>query len=118
MKPSEFVELFKPPTHMPEMDGFHLVERIRQDASFDDARIVILTSGGKRGDAARCQKLGIAAYLSKPFDSWELREVLLRVLAGASVAPGKAALVSRHTLREERHAISFLVVEDNVVNRD
>jgi hypothetical protein len=31
-------------------------------------RIVVLTSGGQRGDGARCQKLRVAAYLSKPFD--------------------------------------------------
>ena len=52
-----------------------LVERIRQDPSFDDIKIVVLTSGGEHGDAARCQKLGVAAYLSKPFDRLDLREV-------------------------------------------
>ena len=54
--------------HMPDMDGFGLIEKIRQDPSMADVRIVVLTSGGQRGDAARCRKLRVSAYLSKPFD--------------------------------------------------
>ncbi len=103
--------------HMPEIDGFGLVERIRQEALFDDIRIIVLTSGGQRGDAARCQKLGVAAYLSKPFDRLELRDVLLRVLAGGATSPKKGALVTRHTVLEQQNAISFLVAEDNAINQ-
>jgi signal transduction histidine kinase/CheY-like chemotaxis protein len=103
--------------HMPEIDGFGLVERIRQDPSLVDCRIVILTSGGQRGDAARCQKLRVDAYLSKPFDRLELRDVLLHVLSQRPAAPGNKPLVTRHTLREQRQSLSFLVAEDNTVNQ-
>jgi two-component system sensor histidine kinase/response regulator len=103
--------------HMPDMDGFGLIEKIRQDPLLANVRIVILTSGGERGDAARCQELGVAAYLSKPFDRLELRDVLLHVLAGDLAKPGKRALVTRHTLQEQRRSLSFLVAEDNAVNR-
>lgn len=103
--------------HMPEMDGFGLVERIRQDPSLSSVRIVILTSGGERGDAARCKKLGVAAYLSKPFDRLELREVLLRVLAGAPALQNKSSMVTRYTLLEQTKSLAFLVVEDNSVNQ-
>jgi PAS domain S-box-containing protein len=103
--------------HMPEMDGFGLVERIREDLSLSQVRIVILTSGGKRGDAARCQKLGVAAYLSKPFDRLELREVLLRVLSGDSATAGKRELVTRYTVREQQRSLSFLIAEDDRVNQ-
>jgi two-component system sensor histidine kinase/response regulator len=103
--------------HMPEIDGFGLIERIRQNPSLANVRIVILTSGGQRGDAARCQKLGVAAYLSKPFDRLELREVLLHVLAGDPPSPGTTALVTRHTVQEQRQSLSFLVAEDNAVNQ-
>ncbi len=102
---------------MPEIDGFGLVERIRLYPSLANVRIVILTSGGQRGDAARCQKLGVAAYLSKPFDRLELRDVLLHVLSAGPAAPENKPLVTRHTLREQRHSLSFLVAEDNTVNQ-
>ena len=103
--------------HMPGVDGFGLVEAIRKNPSFSDVKIVMLTSGGKRGDAARCQSLGIAAYLSKPFDRSELREVLLQVLATDPAKLETKALVTRHTLREQRRTLSFLVAEDNAVNQ-
>src|SRR5579859_1939740 len=79
--------------------------------------IVMLTSGGERGDAARCQKLGVAAYLSKPFDRLELRDVLLHVLASVPTPQEKSALVTRHTVREQAPSLSFLVAEDNAVNQ-
>ncbi len=103
--------------HMPEMDGFGLVERIRQDPSLNNIKIVVLTSGGRRGDAALCRTLGVNAYLSKPFDRLELRELLLRVLAGDSARPESAALVTRHSLRDQAKSLCFLVAEDNVVNQ-
>jgi PAS domain S-box-containing protein len=103
--------------HMPDIDGFGLIEKIRLDPRLANVRIVILTSGGERGDAARCQELGVAAYLSKPFDRLELRDVLLHVLAGDLAKSGKRALVTRYTLQEKRQSLSFLVAEDNAVNR-
>jgi CheY-like chemotaxis protein len=103
--------------HMPGVDGYGLVEAIRQNPSFSDLKIVILTSGGKRGDAVRCQALGIAAYLNKPFDRLELREVLLRILATDPAKLEPRALVTRHTIREQRHPLTFLVAEDNAVNQ-
>jgi two-component system, sensor histidine kinase and response regulator len=103
--------------HMPGVDGYGLVKAIRENPSFSDVKIVMLTSGGKRGDAARCQALGIAAYLSKPFDALELREVLLQVLATDPAKSETRALVTRHTLREQRQSLSFLVAEDNAVNQ-
>ena len=66
--------------HMPKMDGFALVERIRQRPELSTAIIMMLTSAGHRGDAARCQELGVAAYLLKPIRQSELREAIARVL--------------------------------------
>lgn len=103
--------------HMPEIDGFGLVERIRQHPEMSNVRIVVLTSSGERGDAVRCQKLGVASYLSKPFDRLELRELLLRVLAGDPAQPEKRELVTRHTIREQGKCLSFLVAEDDAVNQ-
>ena len=103
--------------HMPDMDGFGLVERIRQDPLLADVKVVILTSGGQRGDAARCKQLGVAAYLSKPFDRLELRDVLLHVLAHDPAKPENTVLVTRHTVLEQANSLTFLVAEDNVVNQ-
>ncbi len=65
---------------MPEMDGFEFVKKIRQDAQLVRSKIMLLTSAGRRGDSARCDELGIAAYVTKPVRRSELREVLSRLL--------------------------------------
>jgi two-component system, sensor histidine kinase and response regulator len=103
--------------HMPDVDGFKLIEMIRQDPLLNSVRIVMLTSGGERGDVARCQKLGVAAYLSKPFDRLELRDVLLHVLASDPAQPENGVVLTKHALYKQQRSLSFLVAEDNPVNQ-
>ena len=44
--------------HMPDMDGFMLVEQIQQIARLSSLVTIMLTSGGQRGDGLRCKELG------------------------------------------------------------
>ena len=100
---------------MPDMDGFELAERVQHDPRWAGAVIMMLTSAGRRGDAARCRQLGIAAYLLKPIRNSELMQALLTVLGQPE---GKAPpLVTRHSLREARAGLRILVAEDNPVNQ-
>ncbi len=105
--------------HMPKMDGFELIERIRQEKDSSTATIMMLTSAGHRGDAARCQELGVAAYLLKPIRQSELREAIARVL-GAKEQKGAIPLITRYSLhdaREPSSSLRVLLVEDNPVNQ-
>jgi CheY-like chemotaxis protein len=105
--------------HMPKMDGFALVERIRQRPELSTAMIMMLTSAGHRGDAARCQELGVAAYLLKPIRRSELREAIARVL-GAGEKTGAIPLITRHSLQDARGpmgSLRVLLAEDNPVNQ-
>src|SRR6267378_1502128 len=79
--------------HMPGMDGFALVERIRERPELSTATIMMLTSAGHRWDAARCQELGVSAYLLKPIRQSELREAVARVL-GAKEKKGHCVVVA------------------------
>ena len=103
--------------HMPEMDGYTLAERVLGDPEFSGIRIIILTSGGQRGDAARCRRLGIDGYLAKPVRRAELRGALERVLSLPAGNPQSEGPVTRHTVRESRRALRVLVAEDNPVNQ-
>jgi signal transduction histidine kinase/CheY-like chemotaxis protein len=105
--------------HMPQMDGFDLVKRIRQRPELSTATIMMLTSAGHRGDAERCKQLGVAAYLLKPIRQSELREAIARVL-GAQNQCGVVPLVTRYSLHDARdpsEVLNILVTEDNVVNQ-
>jgi CheY-like chemotaxis protein len=105
--------------HMPKMDGFSLIEQIRQRPELSTAIIMMLTSAGHRGDGARCQELGVAAYLLKPIRQSELREAIARVL-GSPAQKGAIPLVTRYSLQDARDPQTILwvlVAEDNAVNQ-
>jgi two-component system sensor histidine kinase/response regulator len=104
--------------NMPEMDGFALAEKIRERPGLSGATIIMmLTSAGQRGDGARCRELGVAAYLTKPIGEAELLEAVLRVLGSPRSRATEPALVTRHSLRDEKKSLRILLVEDNAVNQ-
>jgi CheY-like chemotaxis protein len=85
--------------HMPKMDGFGLVQEIKQRPDLSTSTIMMLTSGGQRGDAARCGELGISAYLVKPVRQAELREAISRVLAPKDHI-GAAPMITERVLQD------------------
>ena len=101
---------------MPDMDGFALAEQIQKDPSLVAVTIMMLTSAGHLGDAARCRELGISAYLVKPIRQTQLLDAICQVLNNVSTAKN-LPLVTRHTLREDKHRSRILLAEDNAVNQ-
>jgi two-component system sensor histidine kinase/response regulator len=105
--------------HMPKMDGFCFIEQVRQRPELSTATIMMLTSAGHRGDAARCQELGVSAYLLKPVRQSELREAIARAL-GTREHQGAIPLITRYSLGDSRDPAAILRVllaEDNPVNQ-
>jgi signal transduction histidine kinase/DNA-binding response OmpR family regulator len=105
--------------HMPKMDGFDLIERLKANSVPCDTTIMMLTSGGQRGDAQKCHELGIAAYLLKPVRQSELREAIIRVLSSRE-SKDLTPMVTRSSLRETADgskSLKILVAEDNLVNQ-
>jgi PAS domain S-box-containing protein len=105
--------------HMPKMDGFSLIERVERDPNSKTPAIMMLTSGGHRNDAARCEELGVSAYLLKPVRRVELREAIERVL-GAVTENRQEALITERSLErrgEAAVALNILLAEDNDVNQ-
>jgi len=105
--------------HMPRMDGFGFVERLNEKSGISTSTIMMLTSGGQRGDAQRCGELGIAAYLLKPIRQSELREAVSRVLSARKSAE-ETPMITRYSLREQIYAgkaLNILLAEDNHVNQ-
>lgn len=104
--------------HMPGMDGFGVAEEIQRNSPDNGAAgvVMMLTSAGAAGAAARCRDLGIGAHLTKPVGQGELLNAILS--AFGTVAQNDAgALVSPGPLRETRSSLRVLLAEDNRVNQ-
>ena len=102
---------------MPGMDGFAFVQRVRQEPKLSTAKIMMLTSAGQRGDAARCEELGISAYAMKPVRQSELQNVISKLLGEKETA---APLITRYSMANPQNAaasLRVLVAEDNAVNQ-
>jgi signal transduction histidine kinase/DNA-binding response OmpR family regulator len=108
--------------HMPEMDGFDLVERIKNTPNLTNAFILMLTSGEHLGDLARCRELGVSAFLTKPVRRADLRAAIIKAVTEQSRGGQCAGDTSGNTARsikQDRRAfpVHILLVEDNIVNQ-
>ena len=66
---------------MPEMDGFELVEHIRQSPDLSPLPVILLTAQSSTNDITRGYREGTDLYLTKPFDPSELLIWVGRLLA-------------------------------------
>jgi signal transduction histidine kinase/CheY-like chemotaxis protein len=104
--------------NMPEMDGFGFAERLRDMPEHPRPTIMMLSSSGQRGDAARCRDLNIRGYLVKPVKRSELLDAIIAALATVPVDEGPGApLVTAKLLSAATDALRILVAEDNAVNQ-
>jgi PAS domain S-box-containing protein len=102
---------------MPDLDGFQLAEQIQLHPELGTPMIMMLSSVGQRGDAARCKELGVASYLTKPVRQSVLLDAVLEILASRDQPAPEVPLVTRHSIAEARSGLRILVAEDNEVNR-
>jgi PAS domain S-box-containing protein len=106
--------------NMPEMDGFQLVERIRERPDLTSAIIMMLSSARYRGDSERFKELGVAALLTKPIRQSELHGAIARILGEADPKRTPSQVATPSTALEEAQpprAMRILVAEDNAVNQ-
>ena len=101
--------------HMPEMDGFALVEEIMQVPELRNTAIIMLTSSSQPGDAKRCREIGLAAYLTKPISQPELFEAVSLALSRTKKLP--SARVPDEPSRGNFGPLRILLAEDNLVNQ-
>ncbi|MGH9308310.1 MAG: response regulator, partial [Vicinamibacterales bacterium] len=104
--------------NMPDIDGFGVAERIAARPELAGATIMMLTSSGQYGDAARCRDLGISAYLTKPVKRTDLLDQIYRVLERGVVrmessTPTVPAVAETMEIRPS----TILLAEDNPVNQ-
>src|SRR5665648_753952 len=67
---------------MPVMDGFEATERIRNaEGSNKHTKIIAMTANAMAGDRAKCLRVGMDEYISKPIDS----EIMFKMIEETTV---------------------------------
>jgi PAS domain S-box-containing protein len=99
---------------MPEMNGFNVVEQIREHAELSAATVMMLSSAMPAGAVARCGELGVASYLTKPVTQAELIDAILIALGGANAIEPVPATPS---IPRAATSLRILLAEDNPINR-
>ncbi len=101
--------------HMPDADGFMLAKSIRDQPTLTRTMLLMLTSGDRQGDTAKCRELGISAYLFKPIKQSELFNALVATLGVNGVedhaTPTPAAAL------EQLPPMRILLAEDSLANQ-
>jgi len=66
---------------LPYMSGFEVLEALRSDPSSRGIPVVMLTARKDEESYARCDKIGIDGFLTKPLQSDRLNEAITAALA-------------------------------------
>lgn len=75
---------------MPELDGFQVLERLRQDESLRHIPVIMISAVDEMPSVVRAIELGAADYLPKPFNA-----VLLKARVGATLEKKRLADAER-----------------------
>ncbi len=103
--------------NMPGQDGFSVAEAIQHDPDLGSAITMMLTSNDRREELARCQDLGIAAYLTKPVKQSELFNVIARTLGVADAKGDAVTEAPASEIARRLRPLKILLAEDSLVNQ-
>ena len=110
---------------MPGMNGYQFVEALQESHHCPRAAILMLTSAAYRGDRALSQRIGVAAYLSKPVRRQELSNALASALASLTSASLRTqtaghdveVVEDRKGRKTTSASLRVLLTEDNLINQ-
>ncbi|WP_224982546.1 response regulator [Geomonas agri] len=73
--------------HLPVLDGFTVLQRLKEDPATATIPVVALTASAMAGDREKVLAAGCTAYLSKPYQPEELQELVASFVATVGNAP-------------------------------
>jgi two-component system chemotaxis response regulator CheY len=79
--PRDSYDLIVTDINMPDINGLELISFVRNNASYRAIPLVIVSTEGSERDRDKGVGLGADAYLVKPFEPDELRDVVRDLLA-------------------------------------
>ena len=72
---------------MPKLDGWEVSRRLKQQPGGRDVPIILLSARAQDSDMRRGTEIGVAAYVTKPFDPIQLLDLVASLLDQGSPDP-------------------------------
>jgi|GEM_PF-3450610 len=66
--------------HMPNMDGFEFVEKLMNSNEEKKPLVIAVTADSVAGTKEKCQEIGFANYLRKPFSINQLEQIIIETI--------------------------------------
>lgn len=99
---------------MPEVDGFELIKRIREDQNLQDPVVLMLSSADRHLFADRGNQLKMSAFLEKPIAQSDLLDAIMSVIGPT---PGRDDETLIDSASHEPRPLLILLAEDTRVNQ-
>ena len=80
MLPQQQYDLIITNINMPDINGLELISFVRNNPRFTHLPIVIVSTERSEEDKRRGMALGATAYVTKPFKSFELQEIIKKTM--------------------------------------
>jgi two-component system chemotaxis response regulator CheY len=80
MLPQQQYDLIITDINMPDINGLELISFVRNNPRFTHLPIVIVSTERSEEDKRRGMALGATAYVTKPFKSFELQEIIKKTV--------------------------------------
>jgi two-component system chemotaxis response regulator CheY len=80
MLPQQQYDLIITDINMPDINGLELISFVRNNPRFTHLPIVIVSTERSEEDKKRGMALGATAYVTKPFKSFELQEIIKKTI--------------------------------------
>lgn len=101
---NEYVDLAIVDVMMPVMDGFELVENIKE---YKDVPIIMLTAKGESKDKLRGFSVGVDDYVVKPFDPSELLARVKVILKRYSINTSNSVTIGEVVFDGDKYEIRY-----------
>lgn len=81
MLPQQEYDLIITDINMPDINGLELINFVRSNPRYNHLPIIIVSTERSDEDKKRGMALGATAYVTKPFKSLELQEIIKKTIA-------------------------------------
>ena len=79
----DWVDLIMTDYNMPEMDGLSFLKKIKTQALFKQIPVVVISTEGNESKIKEFMDTGASGYITKPFTSEALRDLIVSIIGGA-----------------------------------